>query len=89
MASEARGEADKTSTSPAPSNKAAAAGGNSFNDKQTHVSDARAVANQHHQGNSSEMAASQEQSTQKTNALLCGVCEVNPGKYKCSRCRLP
>lgn len=89
MASEARGEADKTSTSSAPSNKAAAVGGNSFNDQQTHVSDARAVANQHHQGNSSEMAASQEPSMQKANALLCGVCEINPGKYKCSRCRLP
>ncbi|EHK15892.1 uncharacterized protein TRIVIDRAFT_164160 [Trichoderma virens Gv29-8] len=34
-------------------------------------------------------AASQGPPKQKTNANLCGVCESNPGKYKCSRCRLP
>ncbi|KAL7951029.1 hypothetical protein V8C42DRAFT_136534 [Trichoderma barbatum] len=90
MASEALGEADKSSASPAPSDKAAAAvGGNSFNDQQTHVSDARTDANEQHQSSTSEMATSQAPSMQKANANLCGVCESNPGKYKCSRCRLP
>jgi hypothetical protein len=90
MASEALGEADKNSASPAPSDKAAVANGNSLNDQQTHVSDTRAGATQQYQSNTGEMeAASQGPPKQKTNANLCGVCESNPGKYKCSRCRLP
>lgn len=96
MASEALGEADKSFASP-PSNKAAAElliDGNSSNGRQSHVSDMRADANQQQQSNddgygSSEMAASQAPSTQKANATMCGICESNPGKYKCSRCRLP
>ncbi|TFA99201.1 hypothetical protein CCMA1212_008949 [Trichoderma ghanense] len=100
MASEALDEADTSSASPAPSDKAAAAAAlpvsdNGANDhQQSHVSEARADANEQQQSNGSDhdgsgRAASQEPSVQKANVILCGVCGSNPGKYKCSRCRLP
>ncbi|KAL7933489.1 hypothetical protein V8C35DRAFT_56516 [Trichoderma chlorosporum] len=89
MASEAIDEAAKSAASPASNDKAVVAGGNSLNDQHTHVSNAGADASQHRQSNGSEMATSQGPSKQKTSSNLCGVCDVNPGKYKCSRCRLP
>ncbi|KAL6861049.1 hypothetical protein J3F83DRAFT_230496 [Trichoderma novae-zelandiae] len=97
MASEALDEADTRSASPAPSDKAAAAlpvSDNGANEEQTHVSEARADANQQqqsndHDGDSAGRAASQGPAIQKPSAVLCGVCGSNPGKYKCSRCRLP
>ncbi|KAM0254748.1 hypothetical protein ACHAQJ_006464 [Trichoderma viride] len=101
MASEAlHGEADKSYASPASDDKAAAGNeavassvdDNTSSGQQTHVSNASAEANQQRQSNDDDngnMAASQASSTQKANATLCGVCESNPGKYKCSRCRLP
>ncbi|RFU75678.1 hypothetical protein TARUN_6571 [Trichoderma arundinaceum] len=98
MASEAlAGEADQSSASSLPSGDKAA--GNQAvkpvdeKDSSEHVSDARAEANQQQQsngsGNGDVAAASRAPSVQKSNAILCGVCESNPGKYKCSRCRLP
>ncbi|KAH0496422.1 hypothetical protein TgHK011_003783 [Trichoderma gracile] len=98
MASEALGEADTSSASPAPSDKAAAAvpvSDNGANDQQTHASESQADANgQQQQSNGGEKdsngnAASQGTSAQKAGVILCCVCGSNPGKYKCSRCRLP
>lgn len=59
--------------------------------QQAHVSDANAEANQQN-GNDdgdADAATTQAPLARKANANLCGVCEVNAGKYKCSRCRLP
>ncbi|KAL7799714.1 hypothetical protein V8C37DRAFT_398601 [Trichoderma ceciliae] len=105
MASETlNGEADKSSTSPAPSadkataeqpgHRAVRSVNESISDgQQAHVSDAGTEASQQRQNNdgngNSEAAVSQAPSLQKANAILCGVCESSPGKYKCSRCRLP
>ncbi|KAK1237718.1 hypothetical protein MKX07_003554 [Trichoderma sp. CBMAI-0711] len=99
MASEALGEADTSSASNAPSDKATAAAAlpvndNGANDQQAHASESQADANGQQQSNggdkdSSGSAASQRLSAQKANVVLCGVCGSNPGKYKCSRCRLP
>jgi hypothetical protein len=30
-----------------------------------------------------------DNATMKPDPSLCGICEVNPPKYKCPRCRLP
>jgi hypothetical protein len=60
--------------------------------QQAHVSNANAEANQQNgndNGDGDVSAAAQASSARKANANLCGVCELNPGKYKCSRCRLP
>ncbi|KAM0516049.1 hypothetical protein ACHAPE_005672 [Trichoderma viride] len=60
--------------------------------QQAHVSDAKAEANQQNGNGDNDgdvVAATQTSSARKANANLCGVCEINPGKYKCSRCRLP
>jgi hypothetical protein len=64
--------------------------------QQAHVSGANAEANQQNgngdgdgDGDVDVVAATQTSSARKANANLCGVCEINPGKYKCSRCRLP
>jgi hypothetical protein len=101
MASEALGEADTSSASNAPSDKAAAAAAaalpvsdNGANNQQTHASESQADANGQQQSNggdkdSSGSTASQGSSAHKANVVLCGVCGSNPGKYKCSRCRLP
>lgn len=103
MASEAlHGEAEKSSTSSAPAeDKAAAemsgieAAASSVNEnpisssQQAHVSDANAAANQQNGNDNGDVAMTQAPSVRKANANLCGVCEINPGKYKCSRCRLP
>jgi hypothetical protein len=102
MASEAlQGEADKSSASPGPSEDKAAAGNEAVASsvdettsgvQQAHVSDASAEAKRQQQSNDNDngdIAASEASSTQKANTTLCGVCESNPGKYKCSRCRLP
>lgn len=103
MASEAlHDEAEKTSASSAPAqDKAAAemsgieAAASSVDEnpisssQQAHVSDAIAEANQQNGNDNGDAAASQAPSVRKANSNLCGVCEINPGKYKCSRCRLP
>ncbi|KAH6608001.1 hypothetical protein Trco_004314 [Trichoderma cornu-damae] len=83
---------------------ARAVGEGSSHAQQAHVSDASAEASQQQQqqqqrssdnggGNGDGdggMAASQATTArQKANTVLCGICESNPGKYKCSRCRLP
>ncbi|KAL7809870.1 hypothetical protein V8C44DRAFT_350375 [Trichoderma aethiopicum] len=95
MASEALGEADTSSASSAPSDKAAAAAAlpvsdNGAIEQQPHVSEAN--GQQQSNGNDNDTSgtvAPQGPSAQKANANLCGVCGSNPGKYKCSRCRLP
>lgn len=58
--------------------------------QQAHVSDANAEVNQQNgDGNGDVAAAAQAPLACKVDANVCGVCEINPGKYKCSRCRLP
>lgn len=104
MASEAlHDEAEMSSTSSAtaemPGIEAATSSAgeknpvSSSSGQQAHVSDANAEANQQN-GNDdggvvAAATATQAPSARKANANLCGVCEINPGKYKCSRCRLP
>ncbi|KAM0455907.1 hypothetical protein ACHAPV_003000 [Trichoderma viride] len=56
--------------------------------QQAHVSDANAEANQQNgngDGDGDAVAATtQASSARKANGNLCGVCEINPGKYNCS-----
>lgn len=94
-------EADMSSTSSAtaemPGVEAAASSVDEKNPvssssgQQAHVSDANAEANQQNGNDDGDVVAATAQapSARKANANLCGVCEIKPGKYKCSRCRLP
>lgn len=97
MASEAlHCEAEESSASSAPAEMSGIEAAASSIDEnpisasqQAHVSDAGADATQQNASDNGDGAASQAPSMRMPNANLCGVCEINPGKYKCSRCRLP
>ncbi|KAL7926638.1 hypothetical protein ACQKWADRAFT_280931, partial [Trichoderma austrokoningii] len=54
--------------------------------QDAHVSDAKQQNGDDNDDGTAMAAATQ---ARKANDNLCGVCKISPGKYKCSRCRLP